>query len=77
MEYIRQIINSEQLPPIFNIPNAMKNKRVEVIILPLEDEKTTVKKSLRGALKAYANSDLQHLEDAAWSDEVKEKYETL
>jgi hypothetical protein len=36
MEYIRQTIGSDKLSDIFDIPPAMRNKKVEVIILPAE-----------------------------------------
>ena len=37
MEYLRQTIGSAELNKIFNLPHALRNKKVEVIILPAED----------------------------------------
>jgi len=37
MEYLRQTIGSSELYGIFEIPPALRNKRVQVIILPEED----------------------------------------
>ncbi len=38
MNYIHQIINSDKLVEIFDLPPFMKGKSVEVIILPLYNE---------------------------------------
>ena len=38
MEYLRQTISSAELNGIFNLPQALRNKKVEVIILPAEDD---------------------------------------
>ena len=38
MEYIRQTVNSNELNNIFaNLPPSLRNRRVEVIILPADD----------------------------------------
>lgn len=76
MEYVREITNSNNLLPLFNLPKAMHNKRVEVIILPLDETMAQATKSLRGALSRFAKPELQALENDAWMNEVKEKYET-
>ena len=38
MEYIRQTIRSDKLVGIFNIPPTLRDKKVEVIILSVENE---------------------------------------
>ena len=38
MEYLRQTIGSAELSGIFNLPPTLRNKKVEVIILPLESD---------------------------------------
>ena len=38
MEYLRQTISSAELSSIFDIPLELRNKRVEVIILPAEND---------------------------------------
>ena len=37
MEYLRQTIGSAELSGIFEIPPALRNRKVQVIILPAED----------------------------------------
>ncbi|MEG0693291.1 MAG: hypothetical protein RR444_09465 [Oscillospiraceae bacterium] len=76
MEYVREITDSNKLIPLFNLPKAMHNRRVEVIILPIDDIVKQGAKSLRGTLSRYAKPELQALESDAWSNEVKQKYET-
>ena len=51
MEYLRQTVNSSELNNIFNnLPPSLRNKRLEVIILPAEnndtDEKSKSKRPL-------------------------------
>ena len=38
MEYLRQIIGSAELSGIFDLPPTLRNKRVEVIVLPAENK---------------------------------------
>ena len=45
MEYLRQTIGSAELSGILNLPQTLRNKIVEVIVLPLENE--TVDESRR------------------------------
>ena len=54
MEYLRQTIASAELSGIFDLPQALRNKKVEVIILPAEDdlpEKPKPQKRRLGFLK--------------------------
>ena len=54
MEYIRQTIGSDKLIGIFDIPPTLRDKKVEVIILSMEDslsEKPKQKKRPLGFLK--------------------------
>ena len=37
MEYVRQIIDSDKLHDMFDLPISLRNKPVEVIILPVDD----------------------------------------
>lgn len=76
MEYVREITDSNKLLPLFNLPQAMRNKRVEVIILPLDETAKPSTRSLRGALSRFAKPELQAMESEAWANEVKEKHET-
>ena len=73
MDYIHQIINSNKLDGIFDLPVSLKGKTVEVIILPVPAaiEKTnTNKKTSFGCLKEYANTALIPEEDGAWERAV-------
>ena len=38
MEYLRQTIGSDKLSDVFKLPASLQNKKVEVIILPFNDE---------------------------------------
>ncbi|MCL2513356.1 MAG: hypothetical protein FWF08_05600 [Oscillospiraceae bacterium] len=54
MEYIRQTIGSSALSGIFEIPPSLRDKKVQVIILPAEDaapEEAKPKKRPIGFLK--------------------------
>ena len=76
MEYIREVVNSNTLMPIFNLPLSLQNRKVEVVI-SLADRKTSEaprRKSLKGCLNKYANPKLLHMEKDAWAEAVKEKY---
>ena len=77
MSYIRKITNSEELSKIIDLLDDLKNKKVEVIILPYEENTKTKKshKSLQGALKKYKNENLINEENTAWEKVVKDKYE--
>ena len=44
MEYLRQTIASDKLNGIFNLPPALRDKKVEVIILPAEEEENVSEK---------------------------------
>ena len=79
MSYIRKITNSEELSKIIDLPDDLKNKKVEVIILPYEENTKTKKshKSLQGSLKKYKNQELINEENTAWEKMVKDKYETF
>jgi len=37
MEYLRQTLDSDKLVDIFDLPQALQNKMVEVIILPADN----------------------------------------
>ncbi len=63
MEFIREIINTDKLEGIIFIPESFKNKTVEVLILPIQNEKKGIGK-LRGALKKYANPTLLEKENS-------------
>ena len=77
MEAIREIVSADMLSPIINLPWKSKDLQVEVIIIPIEEEKKSQKidfKKLKGCLKEYANPALWEKEKHAWEDHVAEKY---
>lgn len=55
-----------------------KGKKVEIIILPIEEEikKTKKYKSVKGIFKKYANPDLRKKEKEAFTMAMKEKHGT-
>ncbi len=76
MEYLRETIDSRSLTGIFNLPESLRNRNVEVIILPAsvaKDDKRR-RKSLKGSLRQYANPDLIPLEKEAWPEAAAEKH---
>ncbi|TZE80839.1 hypothetical protein [Calorimonas adulescens] len=79
MKFVRKITNSDVLANIIDIPEELRNKKVEVIILPYEnmedvDLKEQKNKRVRGALAKYKNKDLQEKESEAWANAAVEKY---
>ncbi|RAK08440.1 hypothetical protein C8C77_11259 [Halanaerobium saccharolyticum] len=79
MEYIRKIIDSDILEKIINIPEELKHKKVEIIILPAsnanDEDGIKKKKSLLGVFEEDANPYLIEKENKAWRNAVSEKYE--
>jgi hypothetical protein len=39
MDYIHETIESDELGDIFDLPSSLKGRRVEVIILPIQETK--------------------------------------
>ena len=79
MEVVRAIVNANVLMPIIDLPWESKDKKVEVIILPVNDVENyriVESKSLKGRLKKYANPTLQAQEVSAWTNHIAEKYAT-
>ncbi|AKS39544.1 hypothetical protein NP92_12975 [Anoxybacillus gonensis] len=78
MDFVRVIKNSNDLEKIIDIPEKLRNRKVEVIVLPYTDKEEVEqvgKKSLRGALSKYKNEFLRARESDAWSKAVVDKYE--
>ena len=38
MEFVRKIISSNDIESIIKLPEELKNKKVEILILPIEEE---------------------------------------
>jgi len=82
MEAISTTMNSSRLMSIIDLPAALRDREVEVIVLPYQtipdvekadDEKPNVG-SIKGILKEYANPALRELEKGAWEQTAVEKY---
>jgi hypothetical protein len=61
MEFVREIIDSDVLDHIIKIPDSLKHRRVEIILLPIveSEEKAHVhEKCARGMLEKYKNPSL-------------------
>ncbi|GBR72642.1 hypothetical protein NO1_0145 [Candidatus Termititenax aidoneus] len=80
MEAVRQIVDADRLVDIVDIPESMKCRKVEIIILPdlaTETKPKINKEALKkafGSLHKYANPNLIPLEKKAWEIAVKDKY---
>jgi hypothetical protein len=81
MEILKTVIHSSQLASVIDLPEYLRNRNVEIIILPMENvqkkdespQMQTDLKKLKGVLKQYANPKLRVLEDGAWERNVIEK----
>ena len=73
MNFVRKVANSDILAIIIEIPESVKNKKVEILILPYEavvEEQKKVQRPkgyLRGILMKYKNTDLKARENDAWA----------
>ena len=78
MEFVRTIISSEELTGIIDIPESLKYRLVEILILPCEDKNVEVKKvprKVRGGLASYKNTELIKEEEKAFERAVVSKHE--
>jgi hypothetical protein len=57
MEYVHEIVNSESLIRLFDLPPSLRNRKVEVIIKPAETEiePKNTGESAFGCLHRFAN----------------------
>ena len=82
MEAIRLTMNSAQLAPIIDLPVALRDREVEVTVVPAHTVSSPQKQDLEassvgsfmGILKEYANPELRKLEKGAWERAACEKY---
>ena len=75
MEFVRKVVNGIDLKNGIEVPNNLINRKVEILIFPLDREsidKSKKKKSLSGALSKYANPKLISKEKDAWMEAVTE-----
>ncbi|SHF29542.1 hypothetical protein SAMN02746089_01642 [Caldanaerobius fijiensis DSM 17918] len=75
MDFLRAIVNSDDLSNIIRLPDNLKHKKVEILILPLETaESNNDIKNFRGIFRKYKNTKLINMEHEAWQKAVEEKY---
>jgi len=75
MNYVHQVVDSDVFVGIFTLPDALKNRKVEVIILPVQDKQESIqRKSSFGCFQKYANASLISEEKGAWERAVRDKY---
>ena len=74
MDFLRKVVNGSELKDIVEMPSSLINKKVEILIFPIEEKekKKKKKKSLSGYLSEYANPNLIQEEETAWEEEAKE-----
>ena len=74
MEFVRKVVNGTDLINVIDMPNSLINRKVEILVLPIEEKqkKAKKKKSLAGFLSKYANPSLIEKEENIWLEEAKE-----
>ncbi len=83
MQAIRDIVDVKSNKITYELPSRFSGKRVELIVLPVDDkpeEKVEELRhagvSLRGKLKSFANPALREAETMAWNQAARAKHET-
>jgi len=61
VEFVRKIINSNDIESIVKLPTELKNKKVEILILPVEESKKSQNFDPQ-QYKGVLNIDLDELE---------------
>ena len=73
MEIVRKVLQGSDLKNVIEIPSNLMNKKLEILIIPIEEsKKKKSKKSLSGFLSKYANIDLISKEENVWYEEANE-----
>lgn len=74
MEFVRKVVNGTDLESVVEMPSSLINRKVEILIFPVEETKkqNKRKKSIAGFLSKYANPDLINKEENIWMEEAKE-----
>ncbi len=74
MEFVRKVVNGTDLKDVVDIPDSFVNKKVEILVFPIEEQvrKSKKKKSLSGFLAQYAKPDLMEKEENVWIKEAEE-----
>ena len=76
MNLVSEIINSELLENIINLPPELRNRKVELFILPTENISNSKhnEKSMYGIMNKYSNKQFIVQEKDAWGIAMKEKH---
>jgi hypothetical protein len=76
MEYLQEIVNSESLIRLFDLPPSLRTRKVEVIIRPAETEiePKSSGESAFGCLHRFANPSKIASEKGAWERAAVKKY---
>jgi hypothetical protein len=79
MEAVRTTIDAERLATVIDLPESMRHREVEVIVLLQTEEKKKNEdrqalRNLKGCLNEYADPALKELEEGAWERAAVEKY---
>ena len=75
MEAYKEIVDAKRLLSVMQIPKSLQKGKVEVIVMPLDEEKVrSVRRPAIGLLKNYANPALIVQEKQAWEIHLKDKY---
>lgn len=74
MDFVRRVVNATDLINIIEMPSSLINKKVEILVFPIEEKKvkSKKKKSIAGYLSKYAKPELIAQEDDVWYGEAKE-----
>ena len=79
MEAIRLTLNSTRLASIIDLPVTLRDREVEVIVMPKSEEPKEPpphfeRESMMGCLRQYANPALREMEKGVWEQAAVEKY---
>lgn len=70
MEYMRVVKNSDEIQGVFELPQQLKNRKVEIIIFPYSDSSEINIEEFGGILSNYRQEEKRALEKEAWSKAV-------
>jgi len=74
MQTIREIRTVWEEQIVLNLPNIFRGQKVQIIVIPVQNERHFRKKSLRGCLQEYAMPERIADEEEAWQEAVREKH---
>lgn len=80
MSFYRKVANSDILSEVIDLPESLRNKEVEILVLPYagneSDEQLKPDKNARGLLEKYKDRELMEQEQSVWERAVEDKYES-